>query len=56
MVDQDGFGPPMPVASATLRRAARRDAVPGDFLDDEELSRRIARVLHDEARRHGIGA
>jgi hypothetical protein len=44
----------MPVASGTLRRAAGRDAAPPDFLDDAELSRRMARVLQDEARRSGI--
>ena len=56
MLAPDPFGPPMPVASATIRRGAERDAALPSFLDDEELTRRIARVLHDEARRHGIGA
>ncbi|WP_250285223.1 hypothetical protein [Frankia sp. CiP1_Cm_nod2] len=46
--------PVIPVAGASLRRGAERDATGPDLLDDAELTRRIARVLQDEARRHGI--
>jgi hypothetical protein len=56
MVAPASHEPPMPVASASIHRGAGRDAAVPSFLDDEELTRRIARVLHDEARRHGIGA
>jgi hypothetical protein len=45
--------PAMPAATASLRKGAERDAAP-DFLDRDALTERIARVLQDEARRHGI--
>ena len=45
----------IPAASGTLRRGAARDAQPPDFLDNAELTARMAQVLRDEARRHGIG-
>jgi hypothetical protein len=38
-----------------LRRGAAADAQPPDFLDTAELTTRMAQVLRDEARRHGIG-
>jgi hypothetical protein len=44
----------VPIAGATLRRGAVRDAAVPDFLDSVDLTNRIARVLRDEARRHGI--
>ncbi|MCW2702683.1 MAG: hypothetical protein JWQ37_678 [Blastococcus sp.] len=47
-------GQTMPVAAGTLRRAAARDGALPDFLDDDELTRRMAQVLQDEARRYGI--
>lgn len=47
--------PAIPAASGTLRRGAARDAQPPDFLDNAELTARMAQVLRDEARRHGIG-
>ncbi|HEY0400452.1 MAG TPA: hypothetical protein VGD09_00430 [Blastococcus sp.] len=47
-------GPTMPVAAGTLRRAAARDGALPDSLDDHELTRRMAQVLQDEARRYGI--
>ena len=47
--------PTTPAASGTLQRGAARDAQPPDFLDNAELTARMAQVLHDEARRHGIG-
>ncbi len=46
--------PVIPVAGATLRRGAERDGAGLDPLDGAELTRRIAQVLLDEARRHGI--
>jgi hypothetical protein len=55
MVEPDPVGAPtIPIAGATLRRGAARDAETPDFLDSAELTSRIAQVLEDEARRHGI--
>ena len=56
LVAREPIGAPtIPAASGTLRRGAARDAQPPDFLDNAELTARMAQVLHDEARRHGIG-
>lgn len=55
LYEPDPVGAPtVPITGATLRRGAARDAGVPDFLDSADLTDRIARVLQDEARRHGI--
>ncbi|HEY7009175.1 MAG TPA: hypothetical protein VH395_09555 [Jatrophihabitantaceae bacterium] len=55
LYEPDPVGAPtVPITGATLRRGAARDAAVPDFLDSADLTDRIARVLQDEARRHGI--
>jgi hypothetical protein len=49
------FDAPTPIASATLRREAKRDeSASDDELD--VLADKLKRILEEQARRHGIGA
>jgi hypothetical protein len=49
------FDAPTPIASATLRRDAKRDERASDD-DLDALADKLKRILEEQARRHGIGA
>jgi len=48
------YAPPIPVASASLRRGAQRERDETSPTADLDLTEKISRILDDEARRHGI--
>jgi hypothetical protein len=48
------YTPPIPVATAALRRGARREREEIQPTEPLDLTEKISRILDDEARRHGI--